>query len=66
MKILQTTVASVVLATLLGSSIAQAKEPANFDFYGCIPSIPTANGGTLKMVGFLTNNGVVHTPIPFN
>jgi len=65
MKILQTTMASVILATLLGSSIAVA-DPANFDFYGCMPSIPTTNGGAFKMVGFLTNNGVVPTPIPFN
>jgi hypothetical protein len=65
MKILQTTMASVILATLLGSSIAVA-DPANFDFYGCMQSIPTSNGGAFKMVGFLTNNGVVPTPIPFN
>lgn len=65
MKILQTTMASVILATLLGSSIAVA-DPANFDFYGCMQSIPTTSGGSFKMVGFLTNNGVVPTPIPFN
>jgi hypothetical protein len=65
MKILQTTMASVILATLLGSSIAVA-DPANFDFYGCMQSIPNSNGGAFKMVGFLTNNGVVPTPIPFN
>ena len=65
MKILQTTVASVVLATLLGSSIVRAEDPVNFDFYGCMQSIPTSNGGAFKMVGFLTNNGVVPTPIPF-
>ena len=65
MKILQTTMASVILAMLLGSSIAVA-DPANFDFYGCMQSIPTTSGGSYKMVGFLTNNGVVPTPIPFN
>lgn len=64
MKNLQTTLASVILATLLGSSIAWAQGP-NFDFYGCMESIPTTNGGAFKMVGFLTNNGVVPTPIPF-
>jgi len=66
MKNLQTTLASVILATLLGSSIALAQDPANFDFYGCMQSIPTSNGQPFKMVGFLTNNGVVPTPIPFN
>ena len=66
MKILQTTVASVILATLLGSSIVRAADPANFDFLGCMQSIPTSNGGAFKMVGFLTNNGEVPTPIPFN
>jgi hypothetical protein len=66
MKNLQTTLASVILATLLGSSIAMAQDPPNFDFYGCMQSIPTSNGQPFKMVGFLTNNGVVPTPIPFN
>jgi hypothetical protein len=66
MKNLQTTLASVILATLLGSSIAQAQDdPAVFDFRGCMQSIPTSNGQPFKMVGFLTNNGVIPTPIPF-
>ena len=64
MKKLHTTMASVILATLLGSSIAVA-DPANFDFFGCIQSQPSSNGEAFKMVGFLTNNGVVPTPIPF-
>jgi hypothetical protein len=64
MKNLQTKLAVVILATLLSSSIAVA-DPANFDFFGCMPSIPTSNGEAFTMVGFLTNNGVVPTPIPF-
>jgi len=64
MKILKSATALIVLA-LLSVSVSAFAQPPNFDYLG-YAKVPANIGGTLEMCSFMTNNGVVPTPIPFN
>lgn len=63
MKVLKALTA-LALAASLGASGAWAQTPPNFDYFGYVKTWPTIVGGAYKYVGYLTNNGVIPTPIP--
>lgn len=63
MKILKSLTA-LALAATLGVSNAWAQATPNFDFFGYVETFPTNPNDPYKFVSYLTNNGVVPTPIP--
>lgn len=63
MKILKSLTA-LALAASLGASNVWAQATPNFDFFGYVIQFPTNPNDPYKFVSYLTNNGVVATPIP--
>jgi hypothetical protein len=63
MKVLKA-VTALALAASLGASGGWAQTPPNFDYLGYMKTWPTTVGGAYLYVGYLTNNGVIPTPIP--
>ena len=54
------------LPALLFAAAALASDPANFDFFGNVPAVPSSHGHGLTMYAVITNNGAVPTPIPLD
>src|SRR5215475_2054463 len=54
------------LSALVVATAALAADPANFDFFGNVPSVPSSHGHALTMYSVISNNGAVPTPIPLD
>jgi hypothetical protein len=54
------------LSALVVATAALAVDPANFDFFGNVPTVPSSHGHALTMYSVINNNGAVPTPLPLD